>query len=222
MIFKTLLLFIIVVISFFVSALLGWGSLEAIYISIALFGLIFVGSLCFNALSNSICRAWAYNRNPLLSYLIVKKQWIATSPLKVKILTALKTQQLESILSEGRKGVAILLEALNDHEPLIVNQAKLSLHRLQNSEGINYLCQQWQETRETFLGDIILQSNYQATSPLKVKILTALKTNQLESILSEGRKGVAILLEALNDHEPLIVNQAKLSLHRLQNSEGIN
>ena len=197
MIVKSVLVFIVVVVSFFISSLLGWGSLGAVCIFIVFLGLIAILNLSLNGLSEPICRVWAHNRNPLLSYLIIKKQWIATTPLKVKILTALKTKQLESILSEGTEGVEILLEALNDADHQIANQALKTGEHLKNRDSqvlFYFLSEQWDKYERIDFDQTVLTTIFEFESDwLKTqitdKITDKIKQSQNSEWLSIIRGG---------------------------------
>ena len=169
-----------------------------------------------------LCQKWEQSKDKQLEKIIIQARYIAIRPLKVKILTALKTERLDEITSESWDGVAILLESLDDTDEQIASQAQVSLNHLRNQEGINWLCHQWSQDRDNFLQALIIQNQYLPTAPLKAKILTALKTERLDEITSESWDGVAIILESLDDTDEQIVNQAQASLNHLRNQEGIN
>lgn len=70
---------------------------------------------------------------------------------------------------------------------LLINELKLSKNRykhksivkhldsLTNTEGINVICKDWQETRNPYLENLIVQKNWIAQKPFSLKILTILK-----------------------------------------------
>lgn len=160
---------------------------------------------------NIICEACFKTRDNLLIKLIIKKNWIATEPAEVKIYTILKTNQLNLIKKIDTKEVIYLLDSLKDEDQEIVNNSTkvLLFEKLMNQEVIDFLCQQWVNDRNRKLEEIIIKQKYIANFPSQVKILTALKTEQLELLSNLNLEETIIVVNAFDDLDKVIGNNAK-------------
>ncbi|WP_342596722.1 hypothetical protein VKI21_12220 [Cyanobacterium aponinum UTEX 3222] len=171
---------------------------------------------------NYLCQQWANHRDKQLEAIIISKKYLATSPLKVKILTAFLNQQLSLIKNEGEEGVQILLSFLQNQDTNLASNSLKVLYNLTNQEGINYLCQQWANDKGKQLEAIIISQKYLATFPVKIKILTAFLNQQLSLIKNEGEEGVQILLSFLQNQDTNLASNSLKVLYNLTNQEGID
>lgn len=73
---------------------------------------------------DAVCQVWADNRDQELGRLIKSKGWIASQPLELKVLVALKTNWVGVIKEEGLAVISPLLNLLDDPELKIANTAK--------------------------------------------------------------------------------------------------
>ncbi len=166
-----------------------------------------------------ICADWASSRHEEITQLLVSANWVASTPSRLRVLTALKVNKFD-ILSKG--GVDIfeaLLEVTRDSDSEIAKQAKEGLTKLQNSDAIDALCNRWARDRDNYLGQIIVQKSYVARNPLEVQILTALKSGKTDVIKKANPNVLEPLLQACTDSDVDIAKQAQNTLRDLKNSE---
>lgn len=99
---------------------------------------------------------------------------------------------------------------------LLINELKLSKNRykhksivkhldsLTNTEGINVICKDWQETRNPYLENLIVQKNWIAQKPFSLKILTILKNGQLQLLPSLSLEETYLTLQYIDDQDSTI------------------
>jgi WD40 repeat protein/HEAT repeat protein len=184
-------------------------------------------NVCVVSLTNrgaidELCKRWASSRNKKIESIIERANYIALSPLKVRVLTSLKCNQFHRIVDEGKEVVEYLKINSNDNNPEIAKLAKICLSRLTNQESINYICKQWELSRDTQLEQIIQESSYLPTDSPITRVLTGLKFNRYEEIIFDGIEVVEPLLHTLNDKDATIVNTAYYCLNNLKNKEAID
>ncbi|MBE9168579.1 hypothetical protein IQ238_14025 [Pleurocapsales cyanobacterium LEGE 06147] len=160
--------------------------------------------LCIDA----VCKVWATTRHQKLTNLLVKQGWVASAPVEVKVLTALKTGQLRVVTGGGKEIVEPLLEAFKDRDSEIASRASQCAIALTNPDAIDYFCQQWATTRNKLLEQVLSQGKYVARQPIEVRVLTALKLDRSEIITNGRQEVVKPLLEALKDKDSEIASRA--------------
>ena len=171
---------------------------------------------------NSFCSVWANTRHRDLTNILVKKGWVASTPANIKVLSALKTNNLRAIADDGKEIVEPLLNAFEDRDTEIANRASQCALSLANSQAIDYLCQKWSDTRDEFLEQLICKGKYLAQQPVHIRVLTALKINRLEVIKNGGTEIVKSLLDAIKDSDSKIVNRANECTISLSDSNAID
>lgn len=131
---------------------------------------------------DEVCAVWAVTRHKDLANLLIKKGWVASAPVEVKVLSALKAEQLEVVTKGGAEIVEPLLKAFSDADSEIASRASQCAIALTNSDAIDYLCERWSKTRDRFLEQLMLQGKYVARKPIEVRVLSALNVERLEVI----------------------------------------
>ncbi len=167
-----------------------------------------------------LCQKWERTRSKHLTEALLQGRYIASIPAKVRVLTALKTGQRQILCSEEANIINLLLQACLDRDSQIATEANKLLGELQNQQAIDVLCQEWEKTRSKHLTTALLQGRYIASSPAKVRVLTALKNEKLEAITKDGVEVVELLLQASKDNDPDISDRSILALQQLKNSEA--
>ncbi|HAZ45638.1 MAG TPA: hypothetical protein DCZ55_14555, partial [Cyanobacteria bacterium UBA11371] len=167
-----------------------------------------------------LCQEWEKTREIHLTEALLQGRYIASSPVKVRVLTALKTGQRQILGSEEANIINLLLKACLARDSQIVIEANALLGELQNQQAIDVLCQEWEKTRSKHLTTALLQGRYIASSPAKVRVLTALKNEKLEAITKDGVEVVELLLQASKDNDPDISDRSILALQQLKNPEA--
>lgn len=84
---------------------------------------------------DEICAVWAKTRHRELGSLLEQVGWVAAAPEWLRLLTALKSGQLETIEPGGAEIVAPLLRACEDTDSTVAAQARLVLQRLPKPEA---------------------------------------------------------------------------------------
>lgn len=169
---------------------------------------------------DTVCAVWETSRHPSLTHLLVERRWIASEPLAVRVLTALRTGAIAEIVLCGGEIVKPLLGACRDRDPQIAHMARQCLFRLKHPEAIDLLCKQWAMTRTPFLEQAILSGHYVARQPALVRVLTALKVGDLDTVTTAGGEVVEPLLIACRDIDRWLGIQALVALRKLQQPEA--
>jgi WD40 repeat protein len=166
---------------------------------------------------DTICADWAASRHPDLTQLVTSAAWIASTPARLRVLTALKTGKLDLLNKGGIDVFEAFLEVSNDKDSEIARQAKEGLAKLQSSEAIDALCSRWAKDRDSHLGQIIIQKSYVARQPLEVQILTALKCGKTDVVTKGSPEVLRSLLQACSDSDSDIAKEAQKALRELKN-----
>jgi WD40 repeat protein/virulence-associated protein VagC len=171
---------------------------------------------------DAFCEVWADTRHRDLTNLLVKKGWVASAPVNIRVLSALKAKQLEVLTNGDQEIVEPLLNAFQDKDTEIANRASEYAISFTNQEAIDYVCQKWAETRDKLLEQLVRKGEYVAQQPTELRVLTALKAANLEVIRDGGREIVEPLLKAFNDRDAEIANRANEYAISLTNPETID
>jgi len=92
------------------------------------------------AIANQLCTEWAKTRSPALEDIIVRGRYVASQPLSVRVLSALKTKQRQLLTELGAEVVEPLVKACEDRDLTIAEQARLTLRQLKNVEAREAVC----------------------------------------------------------------------------------
>jgi hypothetical protein len=95
---------------------------------------------CVSPSIDAFCQVWADTRHKNLTNLLVKKSWVASAPIDIRVLSALKIKQLQVVTRGSEEIVEPLLNAFRDHDSEIANRASEYVISLTNSEAIDYIC----------------------------------------------------------------------------------
>ncbi len=114
---------------------------------------------------DAICEVWAENRNLELAKFLKLKGWIASKPIQVKILTALKTGHKDIIKGENASIIKLLLQCLQDEDSEIAQRAREWLLSLKNSELQEELCRLASEENHQLALEIANEAAYVSSDP---------------------------------------------------------
>ncbi len=168
---------------------------------------------------DALCSAWLDSRDSFLGEVIEKAGYVAHTPPAVRVLSALKVNQLGMIKDGTPSMVAPLVAATLYDDPLIPERAQKCLYELRNQAAVDELCRIWSESRSAALERIILQAHYQALNPVKVRLLVSLLTGQVSIAERTEPSGLSTLFEATHDGNETIQRNALKALANLQNPE---
>ena len=181
---------------------------------------------------DAFCQVWADTRHRDLTNLLVKKNWVASAPVDVRVLSALKAKQLQVITNSGKEIVEPLFNAFQDKDTEIANRASECAISFTNPKAIDYICHKWAETRDKLLEELVCKGKYIARQPIELKVLTVLKVAKLEIIELEileleiiqdcGKEIVDSLLNALKDKDAEIASRANECLPFFSNYDSID
>jgi hypothetical protein len=181
-----------------------------------------LGKLRNQQFIDAFCQVWTDTRHRDLANFLVKKGWVASAPLDVRVLSALKAKQLQVVTNGGQEIVEPLLNAFQDKDTEIANRASECAISFSNQEAIDYVCQKWAETRDKLLEQLVCKGKYLAQQPIELRVLTALKVANLEAIRDSGKEIIEPLLKAFQDKDSEITNQARECGTSLTNPNAID
>lgn len=165
---------------------------------------------------------WGRTRYPLLTDLLLRRNWEAKANPWTRTLSALRLDRLDVFTRAPAMLVEPLVLLCKDSDPLIASRSQQALGLLKNPTAIDALCECWQKTRLSYLGDCIRDQGYIASKPLTLRVLTALKANRIEELLSGEAEIVAPILAACEDRDPEIATRARQALRSLRTDSAIN
>ncbi len=113
--------------------------------------------------------------------------------------------------------VGLLAEALVAHpDPLVRRISSGRLATIENAEAVNAASAVWEETRHERLEDLLCHRRWLATAPVELRVLTALKTGQRNSLAEAGAEIIGPSIRACADPDPEIAAQAAAFLGELR------
>ncbi|MBI2947385.1 MAG: HEAT repeat domain-containing protein [Verrucomicrobia bacterium] len=167
-----------------------------------------------------ICAVWAATRHPILTDLIRGKNWIASSPAQIRVLTALKSGRVEAILAGESEVIDPLVESCSDADSEIASGARECLGQLRSPAAIDALCARWVRKRETAVAAAVEQAGYVANQPLSARVWTALKAGHRTLLTDGGLEVVEPLVAAAKDSDPEIAQPAAEALQELTDPQA--
>jgi hypothetical protein len=167
-----------------------------------------------------ICAVWTATRHSILADLIRRNHWIASSSAQIRVLTALKMQRLDLILSGGPEVVDPLVQICQDADSEIADGARECLGKLKNPAAIDALCGRWFQRRETPVAEALEQAGYIASQPLSVRVWTALKARRRELVTARGPEVVESLIAGAKDADPSLAQEAAAALRELSDPQA--
>ena len=114
---------------------------------------------------DAVCEVWADTRHRDLANLLIKKSWVASEPVKLKVITALKVNQPQMIINGGKEVVEPLLNAFKDRDSEIANRASECAVCLTNPEAINCICHLVIEQDHLLAHQIAIKAQYAPREP---------------------------------------------------------
>ena len=168
---------------------------------------------------DAFCRIWLEKRLPFLTEILQAASYVASKPARIRVYAALKINRPDILAAASPEMVPAMVEACTDPDPEIATRARLALLGLNQQPAVDALCHLWSESRSPFLEEILIQASYKAHQPWKVRLLTALKTGQVDLAESVAPEGLADLIEANRDPDQAIRARARHALENLKPAE---
>jgi WD40 repeat protein len=114
---------------------------------------------------DALVALWQKERAPLLGEILHEGKLVATQPIQLRLLSALKTGRDEITRRVGVDGLAILLTALSDPDSQIVMAARAALLALERPAARNALCIQAIKENSSPLAELAIQAGYRPEKP---------------------------------------------------------
>ncbi len=165
---------------------------------------------------DELFRLWAANRAGDLWQLATTSGYVPQDPVEVRVLFLLKIPAPDVLTHASAEMVPGLIQALDDHDPAIVTQARRCLPLLQKESAINAVCQQWQLTRSPLLADILRDGQMLATRPIELRLITALLTRRVQLACQTTAEGIPHLFKLTHDPDVHLAQSALDALTRLE------
>jgi hypothetical protein len=178
-----------------------------------------IGKLYNQGSIDAFCAAWLQTRTAFLDNILKRTGYVAQKPARVRVYSALKTGRLEVVLHGSPEMVAPLAEACTDADSEIADRARVCLVQLQKQTAVDEFCRLWSESRDSLLEQALLQAGYKARGPVQVRLLVALKTGFLSAAEEVGPEGLPHLMQAVEDADETIRQNAVRALASLKNEE---
>lgn len=166
-----------------------------------------------------VCSAWLDSRYPYLEEVMREAKYVAQKPPAVRVFSALASDNLNVVMQSTSDMVAPLIKACEHPNREIARRARACLIRLQTQPAVDEFCRLWSQTRAPLLEEALINASYKARSPLAIRLLVALKTGRMVTAEAAPPEGLPVLLEALNDLDPTIRENARAALNKLKNEE---
>lgn len=128
---------------------------------------------------DTIWGVWARNRNPHLDDLLHRIGRLAVSPERVKVLSALRMGNLEALETGGKTIIFPLLEACDDPNSSIAENARKVLKRLEDPNAQDELCRWVIDRDHPIAREAALKAGYTPLDPQR-RALFYLLTDQWE------------------------------------------
>ncbi|HDQ71766.1 MAG TPA: hypothetical protein ENN19_06670 [Chloroflexi bacterium] len=112
-----------------------------------------------------VCNVWAKTRHPDLEALILERGWIASTPPRAKVFSALLVDGLDAVREGDGRIVEPLIDACGDREPAIAQRARQVLGELHTQEARDAACRFLIENDDldVSLQEIVLSAGYTPT-----------------------------------------------------------
>lgn len=132
-----------------------------------------MNSLTNNDGINKLCSLWAKDRDKELEAIVLKNNYIASSPLRLTYLTMLKAGELQVPSNDNGAGIEFLLVMMKDKDKDVAFNARRAVNSLKNEDGICAICTNWFEDRDNKeFESIIVKNKYIASRPPILRALT--------------------------------------------------
>ncbi|MEA5490220.1 MULTISPECIES: WD40 repeat domain-containing protein [Pseudanabaena] len=182
---------------------------------------------CVSALENRVvidelCRRWVESRSSQLEGIIRQGGYVASQPVAVRVLTALKLNQIQEISDGGIEVLDCVLKAFDDRDMEVVRSANVCAVSLTNRGAIDELCKRWASSRNKQLEQIIQKGKYITSQSVETQVLVTLKFYPSQKIKVDSTEVLDFLIEALRDRDNEIVKSASISITQIKDKNIID
>ena len=186
-----------------------------------------VAASCVSALENRVvidelCRRWVESRSIQLEGIIGQGGYVASQPVAVRVLTALKLNQIQEIRDGGIEVLDCVLKAFDDRDMEVVRSANVCAVGLTNRGAIDELCKRWASSRNKQLEQIIQKGKYITSQSVETQFLVKLKFYPSQKIKIDSTEVLDYLLVAMSDRDNEIVKSANISITQIKDKNIID
>ena len=114
---------------------------------------------------DGVCEVWADTRHRDLANLLVKKSWVASMPVELRVITALKVGQPQVIINGSKEVVEPLLNAFKDRDTEIANRASECAIIFDKPEYQESLCRLVIEQDHPIARQVAIKAQYAPSEP---------------------------------------------------------
>ena len=168
---------------------------------------------------NAVCNFWVGTRSPELLSVIRENSWHPDKPGAARVELALVENQPERLRQADPEEVGILIETLEDEDNETSSAARTALENLEVQAGIDALCQEWKQSQNQAIQDIIISAGHVASRPDNLHFLTATLTTSHSVIAEYGGKAVDKLNKSRSAKNDQIATGARTLLLGLTSTE---
>lgn len=169
---------------------------------------------------DSVCQVWAECRDATLGGLIAERQWVASTPPGLVVLSALRSGAVAKLIQGNADIIPPLVAALLDAEAELAARAHACLLELQRPNAVDALCALWAEGRPPALRGIIQEAGYVAREPMPVRVLTTLLQGHGDRLTRLSTQVVGPLVAACGDADAEIAGRALAALGSLTRADA--
>lgn len=116
---------------------------------------------------DAVCEVWSEKRHSVLASFLKERKWIPSKPTDLRVLCALKIDQLNGVLKLGTSVVPALIHAARDVDPEIASRAGAILERLEDPELIEEFCERLTRMEYGNLHKIAVRKGFAPKNPGK-------------------------------------------------------
>lgn len=168
---------------------------------------------------DALVYTWAEYHSVTLMQIIKDKGYLALSPPREKVLSALLNNRAGLLLQGEPDLIPPLVNLLSDPDEHFSRQAGYVLRNLSKTEMIDEFCRLEQSLRQPALRVILLECGYIASAPLPVKLYCLLVHQNPHLCQSISSDAVSLLLDYCDDEDEQVADYAlQVALH-LENME---
>lgn len=164
---------------------------------------------------NEICRAWVTSRNLDLETIILEKQWVATSPIRVRVLTMLKQGLTDEQWWRELREIKVVVEASEDSDPIIATTAKDYLWTLDTTK-LSSMATAWTDYKLPLIENILVEKEFIPSKPVELRVTVALRLGHYD-FLTTSRE-LAEVLKLCDGPDENLAQRAHESLYQLPES----
>ena len=177
-----------------------------------------LGRLNTQAQIDQLCAVWYDTRNSMLGNLIAQKEWVASQPLAVKILSSLQAEQADKLDKTDLTVLAELIRLCQAETDLrLARLAADQLNGIQDEAVLKALLSHWTQHDLAPLFSLQEVALLAVTFTAGLRVMVALKLGRLELLTAGGPEIIEPLLAVYTGEDQVLGETARQVLLQLDN-----